>query len=885
MKKTISLIVALAAVFSLVTVPVSAAYTEGSYFNGAWSSNLSDRSTVTIVTTETVADGAPESDPGESQALNGLEIDGHAIRVSSYKDNDAYFRQQVAVETGKTYRLTGKIRTGRAVNDQTWLLITGSVWTKSSEYRIASLNTVAGAYRDWRNFDYTFTNNTTGSYLTFYTQNWGSMLLDNLSLKEVLADGYGEELLRYGDFEPKTYTETNYFNEVWYANCIDRSNVTVVTTETVADGAPESDPGESNALDGLEIDGHAVRVSSYTGNDAYFRQQVPVENGKTYRLTGKIRTGRTNDDQTWLLITGSTWSKGSEYRIASLNAVAGAARDFRDFDYTFTNNVADNCKYLTFYTQNWGSMLLDNLSLKEVLKDENGDPILDANGAQCYSEELIRNGDFEPTAETSGSSNAIAGWSASWNTPREDCEAGIDLIEDSLGKYVMSGVVYPVSIPQGRGMAKIWQGDAASDSNFNATLLQRLTGMDTTKTYLLTGKIWVNSNQTKLQLLNTDFNSGNAMDIYTYYGNNRHRWEDLSIEFTPTNSNVEVKFQTAKSGRKIYLDNLSIKEIEKEDGTIVRYGEELLTNGDFEDNFKVPTEAGRYYLDDVEGWGASFWNIPQDGYEAGIDVLENIVGTPEGSRMLKIWTAYNGESSTPNYNSNAIQRMSLDTSKTYRLTGKIKFSNNGTAIKLVNTDFNSGNAKSLVDIYGSENANTWQNISIDFTPNNKLVELQISANIRGRTVYVDNLSVRELIDGAPGNKEYIANGGFEGRAVPVFTITRGFYASEDGEEPVETTSSLTSIIDDFGMEYLCAQAEFVNTKYNAQPVNVFLATYKDEVLEDVISTTAVIENSNEAQTLGLFCKLPDMSSGDYKCKLFIWDTDLIPLCREGVISE
>lgn len=698
------------------------------------------------------------------------------------------------------------------------------------------------------------------------------------------------------------YTDSTYFDGIWEARyTTGSSHIAVVTTETVAEGAPESDPGESQALNGLQIDGHAMRLSAYKNEEIFFRTRVAVVPGRKYRLTGKIRTGRSVNDQTYLLLNSNVWSKNTSdaYRIASLNTVAGAARTWKDVDYTFTvpSDVGTTYTYLCFYTINWGSILLDNLSLKEVMVDGNGDDLVDESGNVCYSEELIRNGSFEEPDTVAGrySLEGIKGWTSSfWNIPVDGYEAGINLLTKTMGKYVRSGTAYSVPIPEGNSMMKVWQGDKGDEGNFNSNLRQQI-NLDTSKTYLLTGKVWISSNQTYLQLFNTDFNSGNGKDLMDYFSNNRDRWEDLSVEFTPTSSAVELKFYTSKKERKIYVDDLSVKEIEKNvSGDIVAYGEELLVNGNFEDNVSVPTVAGRYYLEDVAGWGSSFWNLPEDGYEAGIEVLENYAGAPEGSNVLKIWTGRSGTAA--NFNSNAIQKLDLDKSKRYRLTGKVKFSNNETSIKLLNTDFNVvdgvNKAKSLMTLFDN-GSNVWQDLSIDFSPTLNIIELQFSTTYQGRTIYVDNLAVKEILydehdtEIGLGTVNHIVNGTFEGESEPVFNILRIFYPSDDGENILETIpqSSLSDMVDEFGVDYLCAQALFTNTKYPSKDVNVFLATYNNGYLEDVILTKADIVRSNEDQEVNIFSRLPDLSEGIYTFRLLVWDSENGALCRDNAIFE
>ena len=230
------------------------------------------------------------------------------------------------------------------------------------------------------------------------------------------------------------------------------------------------------------------------------------------------------------------------------------------------------------------------------------------------------------------------------------------------------------------------------------------------------------------------------------------------------------------------------------------------------------------------------------------------------------------------------------------MTGKIKFSNNETSIKLLNTDFNVvdgvNKAKSLMTLFDN-GSNVWQDLSIDFTPTMNIIELQFSTTYQGRTIYVDNLALKEILydenddEIGLGTINYIVNGTFEGEAEPVFNILRIFYPSDDGENILERIpqSSVASMVDEFGVDYLCAQALFTNTKYQSKNVNVFMATYNNGYLEDVILTNADIVRSNEDQEVNVFSKLPDLSEGIYTFRLLVWDSENGALCRDNSISE
>jgi len=154
-------------------------------------------------------------------------------------------------------------------------------------------------------------------------------------------------------------------------------------------------------------------------------------------------------------------------------------------------------------------------------------------------------------------------------------------------------------------MLKLRAGGATSDYDaVNVRAAQNINGLDTTKQYLLTGKVKIGNNNTFVKLSNATLSySQNAQGTQLQnLGFTGGVWGDLNIEFTPTASTVELSFK-AQANRTMWIDNLSVKQIEKDSaGNIVRTGEELLVNGNFEDTFKTGMKAGQYTLENVAGW-------------------------------------------------------------------------------------------------------------------------------------------------------------------------------------------------------------------------------------------------------------------------------------------
>jgi len=152
--------------------------------------------------------------------------------------------QVVAVESGKTYRLTGKFNVPAA----TWRcsLKFGDTAFATSESG-GVLNPAVGK---WADIDYTFTYTYNNPQFRI-TSNWpnsGAIYADDLSLKEVIyaedgetVTGYGEELLTNGDFEADfAAPEDPYFAQVAPANAKNhiavKSNLSNIAIYQVANG-------------------------------------------------------------------------------------------------------------------------------------------------------------------------------------------------------------------------------------------------------------------------------------------------------------------------------------------------------------------------------------------------------------------------------------------------------------------------------------------------------------------------------------------------------------------------------------------------------------------------------------------------------------------------
>ncbi|HIU49143.1 MAG TPA: hypothetical protein IAB04_07235 [Candidatus Avimonoglobus intestinipullorum] len=133
----------------------------------------------------------------------------------------------------------------------------------------------------------------------------------------------------------------------------------------------------------------ALHVFGKQDLDGYNVQAVQniaaLEQGKTYRLTGKFWVSR----NTWRvrLVFGNK-------KLEQLGNIVGELNTWCDAEYTFEYDAAkfENSKDFKIQVAGNGEVYADNLSLKEVLYDTDGETVIG------YGEELLQNGDFEESS-------------------------------------------------------------------------------------------------------------------------------------------------------------------------------------------------------------------------------------------------------------------------------------------------------------------------------------------------------------------------------------------------------------------------------------------------------------------------------------------------------
>lgn len=646
---------------------------------------------------------------------------------------------------------------------------------------------------------------------------------------------------------------------------------------------------EDVGVEGVNIDGHAIKLSvayntagtGYGNTYAYVWYQptnYTITKGQKYKLSGKMYVNRADQNA----FVASRIDAGGSYRIGNLGPILDSNftqntdpnPGWKSFSYEFTHPYQDNC--IAFGLVASGTVILDDLSLVAVTEE---------NGVTRYSEELLSDGDFESEYVDNEDGNhyltGVTGWTDSfYNLPDKSRTAGIELLENVI------------DTPEGNHMLKIWAGPETNTLYLNANARQHIQNLDKEKTYVLTGWVKYNTNNTKVSVGNATFidTSTSVKSLQEAYGSaNNGKWVQIKEVFKPTNAAVELQF-TCTGNRSIYLDDLAVREVETVDG-VERLGENLLVNGGFEDDYAI-YETGNHTLSGVPGWTKSNWNVVSAEYPAGVTLLENLAGAPKGGNVLKVWAG--GITNLDGHNAHAIQILNgLDKAKTYRLTGSVKHSSNNTAVYLGNTSFNDGKEKSLREHFGGQDSDgKWNTLSIDFTPNDSNnIELRFTASAN-RSIWLNGLSVKEVLsDGSLGEVEYLKNGTFTAATVtnPVLKAETVFYPAQqedngysimDKETALEALSDLSET---YETNSICALTTVENTTEVAEKVYTYLAVYDGETLKGVVVGSTTVESSEDKEEISTYYTLPDDKTG-LTLKLFAWDASMKPLGVNGEIK-
>lgn len=153
-----------------------------------------------------------------------------------------------------------------------------------------------------------------------------------------------------------------------------------------------------------------------------------LEFGKTYKISGKFNIP--GGGWRYRLMFGNT-------QLVALGDIVGGYNDWYDAEYVF--KYTDASTEFRIQSCGAGSLYADNVSIKEVLYDDDGETVIG------YGEELLKNGGFEedldvtPPGEVSGVmvENGDESAHISWINPKDTDFAGVNVYYITGGKSVL----------------------------------------------------------------------------------------------------------------------------------------------------------------------------------------------------------------------------------------------------------------------------------------------------------------------------------------------------------------------------------------------------------------------------------------------------------------
>lgn len=243
--------------------------------------------------------------------------------------------------------------------------------------------------------------------------------------------------------------------------------------------------------------------------------------------------------------------------------------------------------------------------------------------------------------------------------------------------------------------------------------------------------------------------SGADDDNWYYY------WRDIEVSGEESYENLYLRYATA--GGEILIDDVSIRQYTS---ATTLGEEEYVPNGGFENyvDWTYPSDSEAYY----GGWSypsyasATLWTKElRDKTYAAITTADKKSGTT--SLMVKSYGAPEG--AYIRYINTLAEEM--PSGKTYRISFWLKGAAKSNVFTYINSWLHNGNGYEE-----GETVDGWKYYYKDVTTAEVGKTLTVYTNASGVKYMIDDISIREVVDGVVQDKEYVVNGGFEGQ----FTI-------------------------------------------------------------------------------------------------------------------
>lgn len=199
---------------------------------------------------------------------------------------------------------------------------------------------------------------------------------------------------------------------------------------------------------------------------------------------------------------------------------------------------------------------------------------------------------------------SISGWGASfWAAP----DGSPELVSGKTGVEITMNPDIVVE-----GLAALHVFAERNMDNLNAQAAQNISALEAGKTYRLTGKMNAPAKSWRYRLMFGNQELVQLGDIVEEL----NTWCDVDYTFQYKEfTSKEFRIQ-ACGGGDVYADALSLKEVlfDADGETIVGYGEELLVNGDFEDDLDLtpPGEIRNPQVHNMDSRAEIRWENPYD---------------------------------------------------------------------------------------------------------------------------------------------------------------------------------------------------------------------------------------------------------------------------------
>lgn len=388
---------------------------------------------------------------------------------------------------GHLYRLSYWAKDGTLASQTTDM----TLYSTTREYRTSTLTTSTDWQKRYKDIVFTeVAGETTYCYIEKTTANLGTVLYDEVSIREILTDKpVGGNLLTDGSFEGNLTT--------WIA-----TDCTITNT----------------AITG--VSGKGLKLSTTTAGTAHcISQSFPVTQGKRYRLSFWVKDGSPTNQAFYGYFTNGSWS----HIDVAISGVSSATWTQYTSDFTCTGDEDANGYVLLYkYNASVGYILFDEVRLFE-LESASGNAVEVASTfsvGRIGQTNLVSNGTFETDT---------TGWTGTNCTLSIGTGLGVDGGNCLVATQTGSTFYYPycgISVIPGRRYtfsAWVKQGTDIGASGY-LSYWSASSSVEERKT-LTTSSVW-----TKIEYSFVANNTGNLAALLVFEsGTGTTLWDEVEV--------------------------------------------------------------------------------------------------------------------------------------------------------------------------------------------------------------------------------------------------------------------------------------------------------------------------------------------------------------------